>query len=296
MISRATIAAALVLGILTAAGCGDDEVVNNIPRGRTVLRGVQVGDTLRSYRLFIPAGTDTMAADIPLLIVFHGWGDNGTEMQALASFDANADAFDFFVAYPDGMEQTWAHGAGWNAADSAAVNDTGFVRMLIQDVDDSYSIDRNRVYAAGYSAGGLFAYRLACELDDEIAAIASVAAPMSVPLSITCSPSLPVAILGIQGTDDDVIPFEGDTVNYLGATETIQMWANWISCPDSAEIIRPPDNFDDGTFVVVERYRPCASGAEATAIGVLGGTHAWQMSAEFNTSLTISAFFLEHER
>ena len=74
------------------------------------------------------------------------------------------------------------------------------------------------------------------------------------------------------------------------------MWADWLSCPDTAEIIRPPDNFDDGTFVNVERYRPCDSGSESTLIGVLGGMHEWSMSAEFNTSLTISAFFLEHER
>lgn len=293
---RATVAAALALGGLALAGCGDDEVTNNIPRGRTVLRGIQVGDTMRAYRLFIPGGTDTMNANLPLVIAFHGANDDGAEMQTLTSFDANAEALDFFVAYPDGMAQTWAHGAGWNEADMAGVNDTGFVRLLIQDVDDAYGIDRNRVYAAGFSAGGLFTYRLACELSSEIVAIASVAAPMSVPLSMTCNPAVPVSILGIQGSLDEIFPFEGDTTNVLGAAETIQLWADWLSCPDTAEIIRPPDNFDDGTFVNVERYRPCSAGSESTLIGVTGGLHAWSISAEFNTSLTVSAFFLEHER
>jgi polyhydroxybutyrate depolymerase len=199
------------------------------------------------------------------------------------------------VAYPDAVTGDWAEGCNCSAADLAGVNDTGFVRLLIQQVDDEYGVDRSRVYAAGYSAGGLFTHRLACEMGDEFAAIASVVAPMSLPLSLTCIPALPVSVLGIQGTEDEVFPFDGNG-EVLGASETIKAWADRNNCPDTAEISHPPDLVDDGTTVAVERYRPCDSSTESTLIGVTGGVHAWTLSAEFETALIITAFFLEHGR
>ena len=48
----------------------------------------------------------------------------------------------------------------------------GFVSRLIDFMVERYRVDRRRVYATGHSNGAQISYRLACELADEVAAIA----------------------------------------------------------------------------------------------------------------------------
>ena len=49
-------------------------------------------------------------------------------------------------------------------------------QLLIQH--SNYSVDLNRIYACGYSEGGVFSYELACRLNNKIAGIASVSGSM----------------------------------------------------------------------------------------------------------------------
>ncbi len=122
---------------------------------------------------------------------------------------------------------------------------------------------------------------------------------MSVPLSASCAPSVPIAVLGIQGTEDNVYPYEGGgeaPFDVLGAEATIEFWATANNCPDTAVVRRPPDLHDDGTFVTVNRYTPCDAGTESILLSVLGGVHEYGISAEFSTTLTIIGFLLEHRR
>ena len=53
--------------------------------------------------------------------------------------------------------------------------DIFFVEALIDTIASSYNVDINRIYACGYSLGGMFSYELACKLNNEITSIASVA-------------------------------------------------------------------------------------------------------------------------
>ncbi len=88
-------------------------------------------------------------------------------------------------------------------------------------------------------------------------------------------------------------PFE-----VLGAKETVRFWAAANNCPDTAVVTRPRDRFEDGTTLTVERYTPCDAGTESILMSVTGGGHQYELSAEFNTSLTIVGFgfLLEHQR
>ncbi len=299
-ITRLAVAAALVGAGYALAGCGGDEVtVPTVRTGRTVVDSVQVGDTTRTYRLFIPVVVENTAEDLPLVIAFHDKSESGGSFQILTGFDEFADDFDFFVAYPDAIAPDWAAGCNCTAADTLGVNDTAFVRLLISTIDDEYQIDRDRIYAAGYSLGGVFAHSLACGMSDEFAAVSSVAGPMPLILSQSCNPTLPVAVLGIQGTEDATFPWDGGgtgTAAVLGASETIDLWADINNCPDTAEVSHPTDNFDDGTTLSVWRYRPCDGDTESILIGVDGGVHGWWTSSEMNTTLTIAGFLLAFQR
>ena len=59
----------------------------------------------------------------------------------------------------------------------------GFIAAMIDDLRDDYEIDPNRVFATGISNGGHMAFRLACELADQIVAVAPVTANMPVDIA-----------------------------------------------------------------------------------------------------------------
>lgn len=297
-IRRFTALALLVAVGAVAAACGDDPITI-APSGRTLDESLEHDGTTRQYRLFVPALADTATTPLPLLIAFHDTASSGSGLQSRTGFDGFAETLGFYVAYPNSLERDWAEGCDCSAADLAGVSDTGFVRALIADVDAAVDIDLDRVYAVGVSQGGAFVWRLACQLTDRFAAVTSVIAPMSVPLSTGCSPSAPIAVLDIQGTEDNVYPYDGGRAppfDVLGAEETVEFWAAANNCPDTAVVTRPPDVYDDTTFVTVYRYTPCDGGTESILLSVMGGEHAYAISAEFNTTLTIVGFLLEHQR
>ena len=46
------------------------------------------------------------------------------------------------------------------------VDDLGFVDAMLDELEQRFCIDADRVYSTGYSNGAFFSYRLACERSD----------------------------------------------------------------------------------------------------------------------------------
>jgi poly(3-hydroxybutyrate) depolymerase len=76
--------------------------------------------------------------------------------------------------------------------------------MLDQILIPQYCVDSRRIYATGFSNGGYFSHRLACELSDRIAAISAVGGVNGMP---TCNPTRPISVLQTHGTTDGVIDY-----------------------------------------------------------------------------------------
>jgi polyhydroxybutyrate depolymerase len=188
----------------------------------------------------------------------------------------------------------WAENCGCTAADRAGVNDTGFVRLLIDSLAVRLPVDRARVFAVGFSQGGLFVHRLACELADRIAAVASVAAPMSAELAPRCAPTRPVSVLVIQGTLDEAYPYEGQGRGVravLGARPTAAFWRARNHCPAQPQGTAVPDTARDGTTVLEERWFGCRQATEVALFTVDGGRHAWDLSRDLSTAGALAGFF-----
>lgn len=280
---RPILSCSAILIVLGAAACGGDE-------GQSVLGSVAVGDTTRTFVLHVPPDNRLTDA-VPLLLVFHGSGSSGAAMQQIAGLDRLADELGFLVAYPDAEVGNWAEDCGCNNADRLGINDTGFVRALIDSLSVTFSIDRDRLYAAGLSQGGLFVHRLACQLGDRFAAVASVAAPMSAPLAADCAPAEPVGVTVMMGTADAVFPFggggEGDLA-VLGAVEAAAVWAAHNACGDST--VSATD------ALAFTRWTSCDGAVEVALVAVPGGRHAWQISPSTPTAEVIVPFLLAHRR
>lgn len=213
----------------------------------------------RTYRLHIPEGYNPDSL-YPLVINMHGLGSNAFEQEFYSEFNQVSDSAGIVVVYPNGINETW------NVSSETGINDVGFISVLIDTIDLSYSIDLNRVYATGMSMGGFMSYRLACELSDRIAAIASVTGLQAY---YPCNPARPVPVAQFHGTADPVVP-------YAGVPSTISNWVNYNTCPDSAVITDLPDiDTTDNSTVTVSYYGPCSESTEVILYTIINGGHTW---------------------
>ena len=187
------------------------------PRAKTTDGTLRTPDgRVRTYHVYVPSTVVAGAggAAVPLLVALHGGTGWGTQFERNSGFDGLAEANRFIVVYPDGIGigangtdlRTWNGGDCCGPAARQKVDDVGFIRLLIARLRSQYRIDPAHVVATGHSNGGILAYRLACELSDEIAAIGVQSAALEVN---ACRPSHPVSALQIHGSADQNIPING---------------------------------------------------------------------------------------
>jgi polyhydroxybutyrate depolymerase len=270
------LAAALVV---TLAACqrGAQTQPSSVPHDFS--GSLSFGGLTRTYQGHLPASYDGVKA-LPLMLALHGHGGDGQGMQGLTHLNTIADEHGFIVVYPDGYQKSWADGRGVTEADQAGVNDVGFLSALIDALAGQYKVDRSRVYVTGISNGGFMSERLACDLSNKIAAIATVAAPMPVGLAARCAPGRPVPYLLMQGTADPLVPAQGGTVlgergTVLSVSATIQQWVALDGCPSPPATGNEPNTANDGTSVSYQIYSGCRNASAVALYLVEGGGHTW---------------------
>lgn len=279
--------AAVVLLCMAAACVSQDRAPSMVVQG-----SIPVGDTLRTFVLYAPPAA-RQGGSVPLLLAFHGSGSTGAALRREAGFDRIAAREGFLVAYPDAPAGNWAEDCDCNVADRLGVNDTGFVRALVDTVSARFPVDRHRVGAVGFSQGGLFVHRLGCQMADVVSAVASVAAPMSGALAERCGPSAPVSVMVALGTLDPVFPYEGGGVGRrvtLGARATAGLWRTLDGCTAEPLVLELPDREADGTRIMVERWTGCRQNVEVSLYTVDGGRHAWELSRDVRTAELVMSF------
>ncbi|MBI4732663.1 MAG: prolyl oligopeptidase family serine peptidase [Chloroflexi bacterium] len=255
-----------------------------------------VGGLERTYELYVPAG---IAADeeVPLVFVFHGYGGNAQAARLISGFNRLADNNHFIVVYPNGTGESqdtlsWNGGRCCFYARDNNIDDVGFVRQAVEEIEAQYSIDAQRIYATGMSNGGIFSYRLACEMADTFAAVAPVAGSF---LFEACQPSEPVSILHIHGLDDDVVPYDGVNlipelagVDFTPIEEGVAFWAGQDECPPA------PEMSQDGNVMHIV-YAPCADETAVELYALDGVGHTWPF-VELQSSRVIWEFFTAHPK
>ena len=223
----------------------------------------------RTYILHIPP-TYTGITTVPLVLNLHGFGSTAGQQQFYAMFDAVSDTAGFIVVYPNAINSVWD--TLWS---SSPVDDIGFISALLDTVSENYQIDSLRIYATGLSMGGFMTYRLGSELAERIAAIASVAGPVTQEILDAFDTTPPIPVMHIHGTADSTIPYNG--LDYWPAVESvIQCLVNKNNCSAQADSIELPDiNASDSCTVVKYNYGSCDDSTEVIFYKILNGGHTW---------------------
>ncbi|MGH7807074.1 MAG: alpha/beta hydrolase family esterase, partial [Thermodesulfobacteriota bacterium] len=251
---------------LSLSFCNRDRATSSSIVDKNNYGSMEFGGIERTYGIHIPASYDG-TKPYPLLFVFHGLGGDGKEMERRTKFNDVSDSKGFMVVYPDGYASSWSDGSGVAPAGRAGIDDVGFVSALIVNLAKELRIDLNRVYATGFSNGGLFAQRLACELPDKIAAVASVGGTMAQKLSPKCGPTRAVSVLHVHGTEDSIVPWEGGEVRGVGISgwrvlSVPAMVKKWVDINDCSTSTKKEYGQDNGKTVRAEFFGGCRNNTE----------------------------------
>lgn len=311
---RLRLLAAFTLPLASMSSCAHQQVSPqaNIWRPGTFEHEIDVGGDDRTYLLHLPSGRRRNRLELPvaypLVIVLHGSGADGEIVRRQSGMDHLADSLHFAVAYPNGSTWMFGFGSDWNAgnccgnAQRANVDDVGFLDTIVNDVARHVSIDRRRVYVAGFSDGGRMAYRAGCQSARTFAAIGVVSGSL---VADPCAPARAVPLIAFHGTADTEVGYrdsvEAKPARALvaassGLPPSVRFWAAENQCQRVA--VRR-----DAPHVVRAQFAPCA--AEVAFFSIDSGAHAWPGGAkdgddgfepthEIRASDLMIAFFFRH--
>ena len=272
----------------------------------------------RRYILHVPPHYDRQAS-LPVVIMFHGGGGTARGAMTETGWPEKADQHGFLAVFPEATSpnpakparflsnpQIWNDGSGRGHAGRENVDDTGFTRALIQDLQTRFKIDLRQIFATGFSNGASMSFRVGVELSDQIAAIAPVSGQFWLK-----SPKLndAVSMLYLTGVQDPLNPLSGGEVRLPWGTkqinppvkESVLKWMKLLDCSTEAQVL----NYQNGVQEVA--YRSCREGSEVVFYTVPDLGHIWpggksslreqivgQASNKLKATNVIWEFFQQH--
>lgn len=243
---------------------------------------LQFGGQARGYLVHVPPQYRP-GTPMPVVVALHG-GGGSMEIQASTHYALvdKADAAGFLAVFPNGYSRlpggklaTWNAGRCCGAARDTGSDDVGFVRAVLAQVEQRWSVDRRRVFATGMSNGAMMAYRLACDMSDRFAAIAAVAGTDN---TSSCQPGQSVAVLHIHAQDDTHVLFNGGAgpdafrdpqavTAFTSVPETLRRWAAHNHCSST------PQRTLDVPGAYCDSYPSCAAPVQLCVTD--SGGHSW---------------------
>ena len=263
-------------GVATTSEEAVDEVPSTEPLSQeasgTLSVRLEHNGVTRQAILYVPESYNA-GGDAALMLNFHGFGDNAASFMGAADMRALAERDGFLVAYPQGT--TLDGSPHWNAApdwpdNKSDADDLGFVRALVAEIEGDYPFDSERLYASGFSNGGMMAFALACHASDLVAAVGVVSGQLLDGEGV-CTPTHPTAVITLHGTDDFVLPYEGNAGG-LSTQDALDFWVSFNQTATTPEVASENDG-----DISIERsiYSSGSGGVSVEHYRYEGGLHTW---------------------
>ena len=241
---------------------------------------------LVSARTVLVHVPESYNSNIPTPVVFmlHGSGAGADDAERVFGFNVLSDREGFIAVYPQGAGNS-KDGYDWNGGDCCGkaskehVDDIAFLKQTYLNLTKDYNVDTSRVYIAGFSAGGIMAYRAACELSDIFASIGVQSGVLAIE---GCSPAYPISVIHLHGTHDEVVPYDGgysasERMVFKSVEESINTFVvanNCITETEDERILSGPKN-SVRIGVQISDWDPCGSNTGIRLVKVAEGNHSW---------------------
>ncbi|MDD3877104.1 MAG: PHB depolymerase family esterase [Bacteroidales bacterium] len=258
----------------------------NLVSAQQVNKTFPFGGLTRQYIEYVPSIYDGSEA-VPLVICLHGLGDNMTNFSGIG-MNHVADTANFIVLTPQAVGSLM--GNAWNSGASSGgsqinpnVNDVGFIAALIDSTMAHYNIDQRRIYVTGFSLGAFMTNRLACQLGNRIAAIASVAGTIG--SSLNCTPNRAVPVCHFHGTADGTISYTNNSYG-LNVDAFIDFWVSNNICDTTPIVTNLPNTAPDSMTVEHYVYGNGENNTVVELFKVNNAGHTWLFTPNNDISYT----------
>lgn len=244
---------------------------------------IRIGSHYRTFHYIAPAPG---AAVTRLVFVLHGSGGSGIgRMKETMSLQTITASEPVLFVYPDGYKNFWneCRKAATSAANLEDIDEASFFRGMISALSKRYGADSSAAFAIGFSGGGHMAYKLGLTMPENFPAIVAIVASLPAEENMDCTPSgRPAAVMIVNGTNDQVSPYNGGVINAAGVTlgrvrsteATFRYWSSLAGYSGDPVMELMPDS-DTTNTTSIERYRYSTPGKpEVTLLKMVNGTHS----------------------
>ena len=238
---------------------------------------------------------------LPVVVLLHGFTATADLQDLLFRLSSRVEEERFLLVLPDGTEDPDGNHF-WNATDwccdfhDTGVDDVAYLSSLLDELDERFSVERERVYFTGHSNGSFMSYRMACDRPDLVTAIAGLAGATHLDED-DCGNGGPVSVLHLHGRLDSSIFYDGLPLSYPGATATARRWADRAGCTaGTSEEGKPRDLVESlpGAETTVRNYEGCEPGIDVTLWTIEGGGHVPILNEGFSED--VISWLLAHSR
>jgi polyhydroxybutyrate depolymerase len=241
-------------------------------------KSILIGQQKRKYVLYLPKDYRSTKT-YPLVYNFHGGGMTATEQMFYSRMNQTADKHGFIIVYPSGINADW--NVGFEMSYKNGTNDIGFIQALTDTLKKNYSVNSQAIFATGLSRGGFFCHRLATELPEVFAAVASIGGPLPDSVKLHHRSAKNVSIMQVSGTEDKIVDYQGKSGAYSSAVSTFNYWVAHNKLSASSQRNKSLNaNKKDGTSVSIKEVTD--GSMSVMLVSIDNGGHTWPGSDSFN--------------
>ena len=254
----------------------------------------------RPATLILPP--DHQGGPLPLVIGLHGYESHAWEFETYTQLTKRVTEDRIALLLPQGSEEPDGD-KFWNATEwccdleNTGIDDVTYFHELIEETAQFVPV--GGVYVYGQSNGGFMSYRLACESLPNLVAVANLSGSSNAN-DAECEQAVPVSILHIHGTNDDVVLYDGragspDDPGHAAARDVVREWAQRANCHGAPDTSAPPIDLDqsiEGAETTITKYVECEGNRSIELWTVDGAGHDPDIDHANDLSLRLIDWFL----
>lgn len=182
---------AVLSGAAPALACGPDS-------------DCRLGD--RHYRIAMPDGKTS--GPVGAVVFAHGYRGSAAAVMQNQNLRKVVSDMGLALIALKSADDDWVIPYAPRHMDSDGSVEFRYVEAVIDDAARRFPIDTTRLMAAGFSAGGMMVWNLACAMPERFAGFAAIAGTFWMKPPATCAKPA-ASLVHIHGTTDPTVPLAG---------------------------------------------------------------------------------------